>query len=457
MKILFCASEVAPFAKTGGLADVTGSLPPALGRLGVKVRLMMPRYRGVAFSEKKIARNVEIHCVEHEGYFNRSGIYGQARGDYSDNLERFSFFCEQALLKAKETGFRPDIVHAHDWQTALLPVLLKTRFSGDPFFRNTKSVLTIHNLAYQGHFPAHRFGALGLDPGLFSVSAFEFYGKINLLKGGILFADRLNTVSPAYAREMETREYGFGLEGVVKSRRAVLGGILNGIDNRLWNPSADRRLAARFSASRQAGKADCKAALQRACGFDPDPAVPLFGFVSRLAEQKGVDILAEAAEHFLQKKAQFVLLGEGDAVYHTLFGNLGARHPDRAKVIPGFDPRRAHEIYAGSDFFLMPSLFEPCGLGQLISFRYGTLPVVRATGGLADTVVDADEDARRGNGFVFAERRATALLGAIDRACAAYRDPGRMRRLRARVMKLDFSWAASAQAYLEFYKETVRS
>ena len=417
----------------------------------------MPRYRGVPFSKKRLAKNVEIRCVEHEAYFNRNGLYGHGKGDYPDNLERFSYFCGQALLEAKADGFRPDIVHAHDWQTALLPVLLKTKFLPDPFFKKTKSILTIHNLAYQGHFQAHRFGELGLDGSLFSVDAFEFYGKINLLKAGIIFADRLNTVSPTYAEEAETKEYGFGLEGVVKNRRAVFKGILNGIDTLLWNPVTDRHIAKRFSASNPSGKAGCKAVLQKTYGLKPDPEVPVFSFVSRLAEQKGVDILAEAADELLSKKIQLVILGEGDAVYHTRFKNIGARHPGNSKVILGFDPHRAHEIYAGADFFLMPSLFEPCGLGQLISFRYGTLPVARATGGLMDTVVDYGADSRRGNGFVFQDRSAAALLKAVDRARAAYEDRQLMRRLRARAMKLDFSWAKSAAEYLEFYEEAIRS
>lgn len=443
---------MAPFEKTGGLADVTGSLPPALARLGVETLVLMPKYRNVPLREKQTAAGVRVVFVENEAYFNRAGLYGNDRGDYPDNLQRFSFFCNEALSRAKAEGFQPDIVHAHDWQTALLPVLLKKKLGQDPFFRRTKTVLTVHNLAYQGLFPAKQFGTLGLDPSLYSIEGFEFYGRINLLKAGLLSADALTTVSPTYAKEIQTREFGFGLEGVVKRRAADLHGILNGIDTALWDPAKDSRIPAPFSASDLSGKARCKAELQKLCGFDGDPGVPLFAMVTRLAEQKGIDIFSDAADKFLKQKVQFVLLGEGDAVYHTAFKNIAKRHPANCRAFLGFDATKAHGIYAGADFFLMPSYFEPCGLGQMISMRYGTLPIVRNVGGLADTVVDVDAHPAKGNGFVFDQQHPGRLLAAIERALKRFGDKKGMEAVQQRAMGQDFSWDNSAKKYLALYE-----
>ena len=453
LNVLFCASEVAPFAKTGGLADVAGSLPPALARHGAQILVTMPRYRGIHTADKKIADGVRIHFIENEEYFNRAGLYGNDRGDYPDNLQRFSFFCHETLAYAKSAGFRPDIVHAHDWQTALLPVLLKTNFANDPFYAGARSVLTIHNIAYQGHFSQKQFGNLGLDPSLFSVDGFEFYGKINFLKAGLLFTDHLTTVSPTYAEEIENKEFSFGLEGVIKKRRKSLTGILNGIDPALWDPAKDARLAKMYGAANLEGKRACKEALQKRCGFEPDAGVPLFGMVTRLAEQKGLDLVAETCNEMVAKGAQLVLLGEGDAVYHTTFRNIAARHPKNVAAFLKFDAVLAHEVYAGSDFFLMPSYFEPCGLGQMISMRYGTLPIVRRVGGLADTVIDADLHPEKGNGFVFVEAQPEKLMGAVKRAMKAFKDKARLDALRKTAMRTDFSWDKSAEKYAQLYRK----
>ncbi len=453
--MLACASEVAPFEKTGGLADVAGSLPVAMAGLSVETLLMMPKYRGVTMDEKQIAPNVRVHFISNEAFFNRAGIYGNDRGDYPDNLQRFSFFCREALEGAKREGFRPDIVHAHDWQTALLPVLLKMK-KPDPFFRGVKSVLTVHNLAYQGHFPHKQFGLLGLDPSLYSIEGFEYYGKINLLKAGLLYADAITTVSPTYAKEIQTKQFGFGLEGVVKKRAKNLHGILNGLDTAMWDPSTDKRIPAKFSAAGLSGKAKCKAELQKSLGLEVDPSVPLFAMVTRLAEQKGLDILSEAADKFLSQNVQFVLLGEGDHVYHTTFQNIGNRHPKTSRIILGFDSEKAHSIYAGSDFFLMPSYFEPCGLGQMISMRYGSLPIVRGVGGLADTVNDLNESPAGGNGFVFDEQSPEKLLSAIDRALKFYTDKISLETAKKRAMQQDFSWDNNAKKYLSLYESLIR-
>ena len=456
IKVLCCASEVAPFEKTGGLADVAGSLPRALARFGVETLIVMPKYRNVPFTEKKIADGVRARFIAHEEYFNRSGLYGNERGDYPDNLQRFSFFCHEALETARREGFRPDIVHAHDWQTALLPVLLKTKLSSDPFFRAAKSVLTVHNIAYQGHFSQKQYGTLGLDPSLLSIDGFEFYGKINLLKAGILFADEITTVSPTYAKEIRTRKFGFGLEGVVKKRAKHLVGILNGIDTALWDPANDKRIPAAYSADDLAGKKKCKAHLQRTCGFAADPETPVFAMVTRLAEQKGLDLVSEAADELLSKRVQFVLLGEGDRVYHTTFRNIGKRHPSSSRMFLNFDTVKAHAVYAGADFFLMPSYFEPCGLGQMIGMRYGALPVVRNVGGLADTVVDLDRSPKTGDGFVFDAQSPEKLLDAVDRARKLFGEKKRLEAVKTRAMRLDFSWGASAKRYLELYEELAR-
>ncbi len=444
---------MAPFASTGGLGDVAGSLPLALGKLGIEVMVMMPRYRGLPADKQQLADNVSIYFVEHEAYFNRAALYGNDRGDYPDNLKRFSFFCHEALSLAKEIGFKPELVHANDWQTALLPVILKTKLSDDPFFKKAKTLLTIHNLAYQGHFPRELYPELERDPALFSAEGFEFFGKINLLKGGLVFSDAISTVSPTYAREIQTRDYGFWLEDVVKKKAKVLRGILNGIDEALWNPAKDSFIKNGYSKEALGGKKENKLELQRVCGFEVNPRVPLFGMVTRLAEQKGMDLFAEIADSLLSQEAQFVFLGDGDGVYKTTFRNIAARHAKNAAVTFDFDLARAHQIYAGADFFLMPSLYEPCGLGQLISLKYGAIPVARRTGGLADTIVDADRDPKNGNGFLFEERSADKLLKAIERAIAAYQDERRFTALQEHAMRLDFSWDKSAKAYQQFYGE----
>lgn len=431
---------------------MAGALPLELGRLGVEVLIVMPRYRGILARRQRLAENVRISFVEHEGFFNRSSLYGNEKGDYPDNLERFAFFSKRSLELAKEIGFKPDIVHANDWQTALVPVLLKTRWARDPFFQKTKSFLTIHNIAYQGLFSHKLYPVLELPEEFYSVRCFEFYGRINLLKGGILFADAIGTVGPTYAQEIQTKEFGFGLEGVIKEKANRLYGVLNGIDVRAWDPSKDKTVRTRYSTKTFDRKAVNKADLQEGCGFEVNPEIPLFGMVTRLAEQKGLESFAEIAEKFLAKRVQFVLLGEGDAVYHTTFRNMGVRHPKNTAIYLGFNAAQAHRIYAGCDFFLMPSLFEPCGLGQQISLRYGTVPIVRHTGGLADTVIDCDADPEDGNGFSFSGHFSAGLLHAIDRALKVFQDKKRLKALQLAGMKEDFSWGKSAKQYQKLYR-----
>lgn len=457
IKVLFVASEVAPFEKTGGLADVTGSLPKELAKQGVEFLVVMPKYRGIPWPWKRIAPGVQIYFSEHEEYFNRAGLYGNERGEYPDNLARFSYFCHDALAACKRMGFKPDIVHAHDWQAALLPVLLKTQYSKDPFFEKTRSILTVHNLAYQGQFAHRQYGHLGLDPSLFSIDGFEFYGKINLLKAGLLFADRISTVSPTYAEEMKTSEFGYGLDGVVKKREKELTGILNGIDLAMWNPQKDKKISVNFSSANRAGKAKCKEVLQKMCGFEVQPDVPVFAIVSRLAEQKGLDLLSEILDTLLLRRVQFVILGDGEDAYKTTFRNVAKRHPKNAAAFMGFHAKEAHSIYAGADFFLMPSYFEPCGLGQMISMRYGTVPIVRRTGGLADTVIDVDADTVSGNGLVFNEKSPEKLLYACERAIRLFQNKERYVWAQKNAMSADFSWEKSSVAYKKLYQELLRA
>ena len=437
-------------------------MPKALGRLGVKLLILMPRYRGVDSDARKLSENVSIHFIENEAYFNRASLYGNSGGDYPDNLKRFSFFCHEALIAAKKIGFKPDLIHANDWQTALLPVLLKTNYAADAFFKETKSLLTIHNLAYQGQFSHRQFAELGLDASLFSMEGFEFYGKVNVLKAGLLFADAINAVSPHYAEEIMTHEYGFGLDGVIQKRKDRLHGILNGIDESLWNPEKDSCIKKKFSIRSLAGKKICKSDLQQRMRLEVDEEIPVFAMVTRLAQQKGLDLLLECMDRFLAQRAQFVLLGEGDGIYETSFRNLTARNPKKVMAQIGYDSDQAHRIYAGADFFLMPSIYEPCGLGQMISLRYGTIPIVRRTGGLADTIVDIDADPKNGlpaspagNGIVFGDHKAPELMKALERAMDLFKDPGRLESIRKLAMQQHFSWTESAKAYRELYEEAL--
>lgn len=456
MKIVICASEVVPFAKTGGLADVAGALPLALEKEGQEVIVILPRYKAIdaaKFNLKTsgdgilagtLGQGIKVYFIENAGFFNREGLYGDKQGDHPDNLERFSFYCRRSLELLKEINFKPDIIHCHDWQSSLIPVFLKTVYSQDPFYKKIRTVLTIHNIGYQGLFPREEFPKLGLDWSLFSMEGLEFYGKINILKGGMLFADIINTVSPTYAREIQTKEFGFGLDGVLNKRKDSVFGILNGLDYDIWDPQRDKFIARNFSITDLAGKARDKEDLQALCKLPLKKGVPLVGIVSRLAEQKGFDILAEGIDAICKMDIQMVILGTGDLKYHQVMQEMVAKYPKVISLNLKFDDPLAHKIYAGSDIFLMPSRYEPCGLGQLISLRYGTIPLVFKTGGLADTV-NAD------NGFVFSNYSKMALVKTIRRALAAFQDKKQWDALVQNALKCNFSWDASARKYLELY------
>ncbi len=474
MKILFCTSEAVPFAKTGGLADVSGALPAALVGYGCDVRVALPRYgsiplRGLRALGKVSASlagtevattiyqaalpegQVPVWLVDQPQWFDRPGLYGEGGRDYPDNLQRFTLFCRAVLAwTAQHQAWQPDVIHCNDWQTALIPVLLRSNANS----MTPPTVFTIHNLAYQGLFDADQWEVLGLPRSLYTLEGLEYWGKINLLKGGLVFAEVLNTVSETYAKEIQTEEFGAGLDGVLRTRRDDLFGILNGVDYRVWDPSRDRLIPATYTDEDLSGKRACKEHLQRELGLTVDPDVPVIGMITRLVDQKGIDLVAQVIVDVFGLGAQLVLLGTGEPAYHRVFEELARRFPRQAGITLGFDDALAHRIEAGADIFLMPSRYEPSGLNQLYSLRYGTVPIVRRTGGLADSIVDlTPETQERGtaNGFVFVEPTPAALFGAIRRALAAFRDNKVWRLLQLVGMRQDFSWSSSAAKYLQLY------
>ncbi|MFH1045666.1 MAG: glycogen synthase GlgA [Candidatus Omnitrophota bacterium] len=457
MKILFCSSEVVPFAKTGGLADVAGALPLALEKEGCQVKVALPKYRSVKTSgpSAKMGKAIEVLLIDNPRYFDRAGLYGESQGDYPDNLERFGFFCQKLLYLLEEKKFRPDIIHCNDWQTALIPIYLNTLLKDNPFYARTKTVFTIHNLAYQGLFPAEKMEATGLGWELFNMHELEFYGKISLLKGALVFSRFITTVSPTYAKEIQDAEFGCGLEGVLRERGNDLFGIINGIDYSIWDPSTDSEIAEKFSPDNPEKKAANKEDLQRLVGLPAQKNVPLIGVITRLAQQKGIELIISALGKMVKSKMQFVLLGTGDEKYHALMHEIIKKKYPNIAIHLRFDATLAKKIYAGSDMFLMPSYYEPCGLGQLISLKYGTIPIVRKTGGLADTIVDYNAYNDSGNGFVFEHFTEEEMWSAIERALEVYSQKKKWQALMRRAMEADFSWGASARKYIELYKRAV--
>ena len=467
--VLLIGSEATPFAKTGGLADVLGALPPALARLGWQVTLVMPRYRdvaagtkigfttltlgdfttGVTFYESPLCEGARAVFVDVPELYRRAELYVEDGKDYPDNARRFGLLARAALEFVALGGDRPDIVHAHDWQAALAPVYLKTLFRTHPVLGGMPSVLTIHNLAYQGSFEPDWLARLDLPRELLSIDGLEFWGKISFLKGGINDASLITTVSETYAKEIQTPEFGFGFDGILRRRARDLVGITNGIDTSEWNPSRDRFLPEPFTAEHLEGKRAAKATLLKQYGLPADAASlarPLIGMISRMVHQKGLDLIAAIADDLVALDAAFVVLGTGEPRYEAMWRGLAARQPDRIGVSIGFDEPLAHLIEAGADMFLMPSRFEPCGLNQMYSQRYGTLPIVRAVGGLADTVTDGVD------GFSFGPDTPAAFLDAIQRALAAFKDRPQWRGIQARAMARDHSWDRSAREYVRMYK-----
>ena len=469
MRVLFLSSEIYPFAKTGGLADVSFSLPKALSELGVHVKSVMPLYKtvdrekfGIVPTGKRVTVSVGAGTFEFEVYrvsnavthyflrndelFGRDYLYGTPEGDYPDNDVRFGTFCWGVVKLIEEGFFRPDVVHTNDWQTALTPVLIKKRGIG------VKTLQTIHNLAYQGIFPKETVERLSLGWELFHMEALEFWGKVNFLKGGIVFSDAVNTVSPTYAREITTPEFGYGLDGVLRKYSYKLFGILNGIDYDVWNPETDPHIYVNYSENTVSRKDDNKRYFLRETGLS-DESKPLFIFIGRLAKQKGVDLIIDSIEELSSLPANFAFLGTGDASYNNFFNSIKGKYPN-IFVEVAYDEPMSRKMYASADYLLMPSLYEPCGLNQMIAMRYGTLVVARKTGGLADTVRDVEEPG--GYGFLFEEFSPQAFLRSVKRAVDFYYEKrSRFLRLRPFVMGIDFSWSTSALKYMRLYENLI--
>lgn len=460
MNIVFVAGEVFPFAKTGGLADVCGTLPVALEALGHDVSIVMPHYRCVGHQESfnaradvaVIGKNVKVYFINNKRFFDRPYLYGEDMRDYPDSAERFGFFCQETMKLLKDIGRPVDILHCHDWQSGLVPVLLRENYAGDPFFANTKAVFTIHNLAYQGVFPREEFLKLGVNEDLFNDRQMEFFGSLNLLKSGIVFSHYVTTVSPQYAKEIQTKDWGCGLEGIFQAKKGRFAGILNGLDYEQWDPQTDALLDVRYSAGDWLAKKIQKKKLQSIFRLPAQSDHPLFGFVGRLCGQKGLDLVESAAESLAQRPAQFVFVGVGEEKYQKLLMNLARKYSQQFSAIIRYDEDIAHKVFAGADFFLMPSVYEPCGLTQMIALRYGTLPVVSAVGGLLDTVTDFTADAAEGNGILLPSYSVLGLLEAVDRSAGLYHSHDRYAELVERGMACRWTWEASARHYIEVYR-----
>jgi starch synthase len=475
MHIAFAASEGVPYSKTGGLADVVGALPRALVALGHQVTVYLPRYRQTKLTDPQIVgRSITIPFddhyrftsvvsaagqagvryifVDYPPFFDREALYGTAIGDYPDNAERFALFSRAVIETSKIVGV-PDVFHCHDWQAALVPVLLHTQYAQDPAFRDTATVFTIHNMGYQGLFPAEILPLLTLPWDLFTTTKMEFFGQVNFLKGALVFSDYITTVSRKYSQEIQTTEYGFGLEGVLRNRAATVTGIVNGVDYEEWSPAGDKFVAAKYSPTDLAGKAKDKLDLLATFGIsNPDPKLPVLGIVSRFAAQKGFDLISQIMDRLAREDMILVVLGTGDKDYEEMFLRLQKQFPQKIAVKVAYDNAVAHKVEAGADMFLMPSRYEPCGLNQIYSLKYGTVPIVRATGGLDDTIEPWDARTGKGTGFKFYEYNGESLLLTIRAALQAYRDEASWQVLMRNGMAKDFSWNASAKEYVKVYE-----
>jgi starch synthase len=482
MRIVFAASECAPWVKTGGLGEVVGALPRQIVSLGHEVSVFVPYYRQVREKapDRKLAIDsvtipfqsynrfasildggvhdgVQVYFVDNPEMFDRESMYAVASGGYGDNWERFGLYCRAVLEASKQLG-APDIFHVHDWQASLIPVYLKTVYAGDPELRRCATVLTIHNAGYQGLFPPQTTERLLLPWEIFTIDGVEFYDKFNFLKGGIVYSDLLTTVSPRYAEEIQTAEFGEGLEGVLRKRSGDLVGILNGIDYDEWNPAKDGNIAAHYSPDHLEGKAECRRDVLHAFGAQGvSDRTAVLGMVTRLTTQKGIDLLEKISGELLHEDVVLVQLGTGEPYYENFFRSLAAHNPGRVLVKIAYDDALAHKVEAGADMFLMPSHYEPCGLNQFYSLKYGTPPVVRGTGGLEDTVQEWDPAARTGTGFKFHGYRPEDFLAAIRRALTAWQDKDGWRQLMRNGMAQEYSWERSAQEYVEEYERVMRA
>jgi len=472
--VLFAASECVPYSKTGGLADVVGALPRAVAELGHQVTVYLPLYRQTRLKNPKTViasitvpfddryrfcsvldggqqHGIQFYFIDYPPFYDRDALYGTPLGDYHDNPERFALYCRAVLEAAKILGV-PDVFHCHDWQTALIPVLLRTLYDEDPSFSEIPTVFTIHNMGYQGIFSPDTLPLLMLPWDLFTITKLEFFGKVNFLKGALTYSDFITTVSRKYAQEIQTVEYGFGLEGVLRSRNPNVAGILNGVDYNEWNPETDCHIAAHFSPDSLDGKKECRRDLLSNFSLDPESTTPIIGIVSRFAAQKGFDLISLAADRLARENVTVVTLGAGDKDYEDLFRRLVRQYPGHFAVKVGYDNDLAHKIEAGSDIFLMPSRYEPCGLNQIYSLKYGTVPIVRATGGLDDTIDPYDMRTGKGTGFKFHEYTPEALLTTVRAALACYAKPSEWRKLMLNGMSKDFSWTVAGREYIRIYE-----
>jgi starch synthase len=483
LKVLYISTEVSPFAKTGGLADVSESLPKELKESAHDIRIFMPKYGSinerkyvlrevirlkdiqVPVGNKIVIANVkssflpnskvQIYFIGNKEYFNRTGYYvdPKTNKDWKDNAERFVFLSRAALEILKKLHWQPDIIHCNDWQTALIPYLLKTIYQKDKFFKDIKTLLSLHNLSFQGIFEKNEFALLNSSQGDTKPDkSIEFFDKINFLKAGILNADLLHTVSKSYSKEVQkSDEYGFGLQNILKKRSKDLFGIINGVDYSIWNPETDKLISNTYSKKDLNGKMENKRLLVESQGLPFKENIPVLGTISRLTDQKGFDIITKSIDKIMKLNLLYIVLGTGDIKYHELLQKFAKKYPDKLAVNIKFDNELAHQIEAGADMFLMPSKFEPCGLNQLYSLKYGTIPIVRATGGLADTVKNFSQETGRGYGFVFEEYSSAALISIIKKAVAVYQNDKLWKKLIERAMKLDFSWQVVTEKYLDLY------
>lgn len=489
LSILFVSSEVMPFAKTGGLADVSGALPQVVREMGHDIRIIMPKYAAVSDRRFKIhdikrltdipvqvgdrqylgsvkssfltniKTKVQVYFLSNDELYSRADLYVDpvTKRDWPDNDDRFIFFCHGVIQTLILLGWKPDIIHLNDWQSGLVAALLKTTYADEPLFRNTKVVFTVHNAAYQGVFPKTSFAKTGLPDKAFKSDGIEFFGNLNLLKAGLVYSDAITTVSPTYAKEIRsTEEFGYGLEGVFKQKSRKTYGLLNGMDSTVWSPKTDKLIPAQYDAETLDQKIENKKALCEHFQLPFNPDIPVIGMVSRLADQKGFDLIKEKLPELMKENLQLVVLGSGEKKYEDLFTRAASKYKKRVGAHIGFDENLAHLIEAGSDLFLMPSKYEPCGLNQMYSLAYGTLPIVRSTGGLADTVEDIDAHPKGGTGFVFDAYTGEAMLDAVQRAVRAFGNRKLWEAAMKRGMEKDFSWTASATQYIDLYKQLLK-
>lgn len=480
LKVLIASSEIVPFAKTGGLADVAGALPKALVKFGVEVAVILPKYQMVderkfnllptgktvdvpigneihsgRILSARINKDIQAFFMEKDEYYNRPFLYGTPQGDYPDNAERFIFFSRGVIEACRALNFQPDVIHCNDWQTGLVPVYLRILYKNEATFGQTVTIFTVHNMGYQGIFPPSFMPLAHLDWSLFNINGLEFYGKVNLMKGALVFSDIITTVSKTYSQEIQTPEYGFGLDGVLREHKENLFGILNGIDYQEWCPEDDVLIPYNYGRDDLSGKKKCKVSLLAEHGLPFKVDRPLIGMISRMADQKGFDLISEAFEAILALQVQVIILGSGDEKYHKIFADIGKRYPDQVIVKITYDNSLAHKIEAGSDIFLMPSRYEPCGLNQLYSLRYGTLPVVRNTGGLEDSIIDYFADTEKGTGFKFYSYSSAEMLKALTKVVSLYQNRAEWEKIQIRAMSQDFSWETSAKQYIELYSCTL--